>query len=79
MQQWDGRQSCPSGDEGAIKISEWRTSTAVQWLRLLTPTAGGMGPTPGPWLGNFHVLHGAPETKISEWSLDTDPRRDPRG
>lgn len=43
VQPWNGEQSCPSGDEGAIKISEWRTSMAVPWVRLLTSTAGGHG------------------------------------
>ena len=35
-----------SRSRGGYKIKTFRTSLAVQWLRLLTPNAGGMGLIP---------------------------------
>lgn len=42
-------RAVPSGDERR-QVSEWRTSMAVQWVRLLIPLQKGHGSDAGPWL-----------------------------
>ena len=46
------------------------TSLAVQWLRLHTCTAGGVGSTPGRVTKIPHVVRGSQKKKKKEKNLD---------
>ena len=60
--------------EGKIEICGWSSSLVVQWLGLLTSTAGGTGSIPG--LGTKIQQHDQKKKKDlwvvlkSEWSED---------